>query len=84
MWGQVDVVSSALDMTLGVPATALKAAGVQDLPIDYMLTVPVKGTSQAPVVEWSKYLFSLLHHAKLKQPAKALCPRCIVGYMLLS
>lgn len=54
MWGQVDLVSNALDMTLGVPATALKAAGVQDLPADYVLPVPVKGTSQAPVVEWSR------------------------------
>ena len=54
MWGKVDLVSNALDMTLGVPTTALAAAGVQDLPADYVLPVPVTGTSQAPVVEWAK------------------------------
>ena len=54
MWGQIDLVSNNVDMTLGIPAEALTAAGVRDLPADYVLPVPVKGTTQAPVVNWSK------------------------------
>lgn len=54
MWGQIDLVSNTVDMTLGIPAEALAAAGVRDLPADYVLPVPVKGTTQAPVVNWSK------------------------------
>lgn len=54
MWGQIDLDNNMLDMTLGIPAEALAAAGVRELPADYVLPVPVKGTTQAPTVNWTK------------------------------
>ncbi len=54
MWGQVDTVNNVLDMTLGIPADTLAAIGIKTLPSDYVLPVPVKGTPQAPVVNWGK------------------------------
>lgn len=54
MWGQVDSVNNLLDMTLGIPADTLAATGITTLPNDYVLPVPVKGTPQAPIVNWSK------------------------------
>ena len=54
MWGQIDTVSSVLDMTLGIPADTLAATGIKTLPNDYVLHVPVTGTPQAPVVNWAK------------------------------
>ena len=54
MWGQVDTVNDVLDMTLGIPADALAATGIKELPNDYILPVPVKGTPQEPNVNWGK------------------------------
>lgn len=54
MWGQIDLISNTVDMTLGIPTPALAAAGVRQLPDDYVLPVPVKGTTQSPVVNWPK------------------------------
>ena len=54
MWGQIDTVSNVLDMTLGIPADTLAATGIKTLPSDYVLPVPVKGSPQAPLVNWAK------------------------------
>ncbi len=54
MWGQVDTVNDELDMTLGIPADTLAATGIKELPSDYVLPVPVKGTPQAPNVNWGR------------------------------
>lgn len=55
MWGQVDTANNVMDMTLGIPAESLAATGIKSLPSHYVLPVPVKGTPQAPIVNWSKY-----------------------------
>lgn len=54
MWGQVDTTNNVLDMTLGLPADTLAAVGITTLPSDYVLPVPMKGTPQAPEVNWAR------------------------------
>lgn len=51
-WGKVDLLNDKLDMSLGLPADALKNAfGVQDLPDNYVLKIPVKGTTKKPEID---------------------------------
>lgn len=45
LWGDIDVVNDNVSMTLGLTAQALKKAfGIKDLPKNYVLHIPLKGT----------------------------------------
>ncbi|DBA71326.1 hypothetical protein WJX79_000596 [Trebouxia sp. C0005] len=72
MWGQVDTVDDVLDMTLGIPADTLAATGIKELPSDYVLPVPVKGTPQAPNVNWGKAVAQLTELSIKRQVTKGL------------
>ncbi|MBX7065751.1 MAG: hypothetical protein K1X28_00830 [Parachlamydiales bacterium] len=51
-WGKIDLVKDKLDMILGLPADALeKAFGIKDLPKNYVLKIPVKGTTKKPEID---------------------------------
>lgn len=51
-WGQINLITDQLDMTLGIPASTLQRAfGISQLPSDYVLKLPVRGTLQSPEIE---------------------------------
>ena len=51
-WGKVDLISSNLDMILGIPSDTLESAlGVQGLSRNYVLRIPVQGTIQKPELD---------------------------------
>ncbi|DBA87659.1 TPA: hypothetical protein ACH3X1_004668 [Trebouxia sp. C0004] len=72
MWGHVDTVDDVLDMTLGIPADTLAATGIKELPSDYVLPVPVKGTPQAPNVNWGRAVGQLTELSIKRQVTKGL------------
>lgn len=54
-WGRVDPgKGSAVDMTIGLPKPSLLPLGLGDLPDDYVLTIPVRGNSQQPDVDFGR------------------------------
>lgn len=45
LWGKTNLVKDKVDMVLGLPAPTLaKAFGIDKLPADYVLTIPIKGS----------------------------------------
>lgn len=51
-WGKVDTGrGNAIDMTLGIPGPSLLPLGLTDLPEDYIFMIPMRGTSQHPVID---------------------------------
>lgn len=52
-WGNVDAMSSAVDLSLGVPANTLALIGLKGLPDEEMLLIPVKGSITNPRVDWA-------------------------------
>ena len=53
MWGTM-ASSGQLDMTIGAPATTLARAGIAGLPAEFVLAIPVHGTREAPLVNWTR------------------------------
>ena len=53
MWGTM-ASNGQLDMTIGAPATTLARAGVAGLPAEFVLAIPVHGTREAPLVNWTR------------------------------
>ena len=46
VWGDINLVKDKVDMTLGLTASTLKKAfGIKNLPNNYVLTLPMKGTT---------------------------------------
>lgn len=54
-WGRVDLARDRVEMVLGLPAETLgKIFGVYDLAADYVMQIPVEGTTGDPKVNWAK------------------------------
>jgi hypothetical protein len=48
-WGNIDLKHDRLDMFLGLPAETLaQSFGIKELPSNYILKIPIKGTSSKP------------------------------------
>ena len=48
-WGNIDWIHDRLDMNLGLPADTLKSAfGIDPLPREYVLKIPISGSTQNP------------------------------------
>ena len=48
-WGRIDLLNDKLHMNLGIPADTLaRAFGIKDLPPNYVLKIPFRGTTQHP------------------------------------
>lgn len=48
-WGRIDLLNDKLHMNLGIPADTLaRAFGIKDLPSNYVLKIPFRGTTQNP------------------------------------
>ena len=55
IWGNIDLTKHYVDMVLGLPGPTLyQAFGVQNLPDNYVLTIPMKGPANAVVIDTSK------------------------------
>ena len=53
-WGSIDLISGQLATTIGIPGDLLRSTfGIQNLPSNYMLTIPIQGTLAAPEVSTS-------------------------------
>jgi hypothetical protein len=54
-WGKVEPSKKdAVDMTIGLPKPSLLPLGLGDIPEDYVLTIPVRGSSQQPDVGFGR------------------------------
>ncbi|MEJ2688399.1 MAG: hypothetical protein P8130_00330 [Deltaproteobacteria bacterium] len=54
-WGKVDVANDRVDMVLGLPAETLdKVFNVGGLSPDYVLQIPVRGTTANPKADWGR------------------------------
>lgn len=50
-WGKIDLIKDQIDMTLGITADALQQAfRLKNLPENYVLTIPVRGTTKDPEI----------------------------------
>jgi len=50
-WGKVNLLNNQLDLTLGVPNDTLQSSfGIQNLPKNYVMQVPVRGTRNKPKI----------------------------------
>lgn len=48
-WGEIDLLNDQLHMSLGIPADTLrKAFGIKNLSENYVLTIPIRGTTKNP------------------------------------
>lgn len=51
-WGSIDLLRNQLNMTLGIPADTLRSAfGIENLPSNYVVQVPIRGTPSHPEIE---------------------------------
>ncbi len=51
-WGHINLANDHLDMMIGIPANVLSSVfHIQNLPSNFMLKIPVKGTTNAPEIE---------------------------------
>jgi hypothetical protein len=54
-WGTIDISNDKLDIILGLPSDTLdKVFDLEDLPEDYILEIPIRGSTANPKVDWSK------------------------------
>ncbi len=54
-WGTIDIENDNLDITLGLTSDTLdKAFDIEGLPKDYMLKIPVRGSTENPKVNWTE------------------------------
>lgn len=50
-WGKIDLVHNLLDMYLGLPSDTLaRSFGIQNLPRNYVLKIPIEGSPQNPEI----------------------------------
>lgn len=70
LWGRCHLATDQLDMTLGLPHTALARLGVTDVPEGYMMLVPLRGTLDAPAPDL-KTVSVKLAQLHLRQHARA-------------
>ncbi len=55
LWGEFEFINDRLRMTLGVPSDSLTTLfNLKNLPDDYMLRIPIKGTAKNPKVDEGK------------------------------
>lgn len=51
-WGSIDLLRDRLNMTLGIPADTLRSAfGIENLPQNYVVQVPIRGSTSHPEIE---------------------------------
>lgn len=51
-WGAIDLASKKIKMTLGLTSQALERGfGIKDMPPDYVMKIPMKGTTDNPKIE---------------------------------
>jgi hypothetical protein len=54
-WGNIDLVQDQVNMVLGLPAETLhKVLNIGGLSADYVMQIPVEGSTTAPKVNWQK------------------------------
>jgi len=54
-WGRIDLANDRVDMVLGLPAETLdKIFNIEGLDPDYVMQIPVQGTTADPRVDWGK------------------------------
>ncbi|MDD5644798.1 MAG: hypothetical protein PHO00_05060 [bacterium] len=54
-WGSIDIVNDRLDIMLGLTSDTLdKVFDLEDLPENYILEIPIYGSTSNPKVDWSK------------------------------
>ncbi len=54
-WGTIDISNDKLDIILGLTSDTLdKVFDLEDLPEDYILEIPIRGSTANPKVDWSK------------------------------
>ncbi|MCK5654788.1 MAG: hypothetical protein KAI03_00685, partial [Candidatus Aureabacteria bacterium] len=54
-WGTIDIENDTLDVTLGLTSDTLdKAFDIEGLPEDYILKIPVQGSTENPKVNWAE------------------------------
>ena len=50
-WGKINLLNNQLDLTLGIPNDTLQSSfGIQNLPKNYVMQVPVRGTRNKPKI----------------------------------
>lgn len=55
LWGKTNLVKDKVDMVLGLPAATLsRAFGIDKLPADYVLTIPIRGSIQNVEIDSGK------------------------------
>ena len=53
-WGFINLTNNQMDMVIGLPADTLDDAfDLEGLAADYVLQIPVKGTTEAPEIDWA-------------------------------
>lgn len=51
-WGTIDLSTKKIKMTLGLTSQALERGfGIKDMPADYVMKIPMKGTTENPKIE---------------------------------
>jgi hypothetical protein len=54
-WGNIDLVQDQVNMVLGLPAETLdKVLNIDGLSADYVMQIPVEGSTSSPKVNWQK------------------------------
>lgn len=70
-WGKIDLLKDRLDMILGLTARTLdNVFGIEGLPADYVLPIPLSGRTGRPEIDWGKaasHIAGLVARKKLEQ-----------------
>ncbi|NGX41488.1 MAG: hypothetical protein KR126chlam4_01329 [Candidatus Anoxychlamydiales bacterium] len=67
-WGKIDLNNRALKMNLGITADTLYSVfGIQNLPDDYVIKIPIKGTIDNPKIDASKATAKIIALSTLQQ-----------------
>ncbi len=77
LWGKVDLFDHNIKLNLGIPSdTLLSVFGIQNLPKDYVIKIPIHGTLENPKIDVKKATTKILALSTL-QSRKGLGP--IIG-----
>jgi hypothetical protein len=70
-WGNIDLARDQVNMVIGLPAETLdKVLNIEGLSADYVMQIPVEGSTASPKVNWQKAgrdIALLLTHGRLNQ-----------------
>ena len=67
-WGKIDLNNKALKMNLGITADTLYSVfGIENLPDDYVIKIPIKGTFENPKIDASKATAKIIALSALQQ-----------------